>query len=76
MLHSAWAGWRVALDGNLYSPEGWAIPLTDLRAVPLMRAQLKAYQDENFRLRGIMEDLEEQPQSWELPALFSGSSSA
>ena len=56
----AWSGWRIRSD-KLYSPEGWEAPMGEVRALPLMRAQIQAYQEENFRLRGLMEDLEEQP---------------
>lgn len=60
-LDAKWAGWRVN-KGILYSPEGWEIGVNDVLAVPLMRAQLIAYQSES---RKVLE-LYEQP----LPAEF------
>jgi len=59
-FHSAWDGWCIR-DDKLISPEGWEAPMGEVRALPLMRAQIQTYQEENFRLRGLRDELEEQP---------------
>lgn len=53
-LDPQWHGWRVN-HGILYSPEGWEIGVNDVLAVPLMRAQLAAYQSEQRKLESITE---------------------
>ena len=70
MFHKAWAGWVVRND-TLVSPEGWAIPVGELRATPLLRAQLAVYQAENRNLKADLEEarapqMEDQPEpeSW------------
>ena len=49
---SAWAGWRVR-KGVLHSPEGWEIGVNQVLAVPLMRAQIAAYQLEQRKLEAM-----------------------
>jgi hypothetical protein len=39
----AWRGWRV-VDGILYSPEGWSFTPGEVRALPLLRMQLRTLQ--------------------------------
>ena len=69
-LDPVWRGWRV-FRGKLISPEGWEIPMSETRAVPLLRAQLAAYQSENRNLKADLQEalnppLENQPEpeSW------------
>jgi len=64
----AWRGW-VLRCGNLVSPEGWAITVSDVLSAPLLRAQVAAYQVENRALRGLAEEFAEDqplPSSWEI----------
>ena len=55
-----WRRWCVRGDA-LVSPEGWVITSNDVRAAPLLRAQLAVYQAENRQLRKLDLDIEEQP---------------
>lgn len=45
-----WRGW-VIRRGELVSPEGWCITMSDVRATPLQRSLIAVYQAENRRLR-------------------------
>ena len=63
-----WRGWK-ARGGQLVSPEGWSITVGEVLAVPLMRAQIAAYQGENRKLKErIDSSLHEQPKpaDWEV----------
>jgi len=53
-LDSEWAGWRVR-KGILYSREGWEITLNDVLAIPLVRAQLAAFQSQIRKVQAIPE---------------------
>lgn len=44
-ISRAWRGWRL-VNGHLVSPEGWAFKPGEILALPLLRAQLAAYQTE------------------------------
>jgi hypothetical protein len=57
-LDPAFEGWSCR-DGNLISPDGWLLPIDEIRAVPFLRQQLAVYQAENRRIKGM----EEQPDS-------------
>lgn len=49
-----WSGW-VIRRGVLISPEGWEIKVNEVLSVPLLRAQLVAYQSEDRKLQSIAE---------------------
>ncbi len=54
-------GWRIE-GPELVSPEGWRITLNEIRAVPMLRQQLHAYQAElRDRKHQRLMQLEEQP---------------
>jgi hypothetical protein len=57
-LDPAFEGWTCR-DGCLASPDGWLVPIDEIRAVPFLRQQLAVYQAENRRIKGM----EEQPDS-------------
>jgi Phage protein len=57
----AWKGWRIR-DGQLMSPEGWAVSPGDVLALPLMRAQIASYQLDQRLAKAELEALEEQPE--------------
>lgn len=59
----AWRGW-VLRDGKLRSPEGWEVSLGDVLSVPLMRAQISAYQAKERQIQAM----EEQPLPGTMPA--------
>jgi hypothetical protein len=52
----AFAGWTLR-GGNLVSPEGWLATPGDILSIPLLRAQVAAYQARERVVNGI----EEQP---------------
>ena len=56
VFDAAFTGWRIR-DGQLISPEGWAASPRDVLSIPLLRAQVAAYQSEQRRVNSI----EEQP---------------
>lgn len=60
----AFAGWTLR-GGNLVSPEGWMATPGDILSVPLLRAQVAAYQARERAQNAI----EEQPLPGELPAI-------
>lgn len=64
MFDPEWRGWRIR-GATLVSPEGWEITENDIRAVPLLRLQIVAYQGELRRIRDTLK-LPEQPspESW------------
>jgi hypothetical protein len=67
-LDPEWRGWLLR-RGNLVSPEGWGITVSDVLASPLLRAQLAVYQAENRKLRGLAEEFDEDqplPSAWEV----------
>lgn len=49
-----WRGWIIR-NGELVSPEGWCITMSDVRATPLQRSQIAIYQAENRKLRADLE---------------------
>jgi hypothetical protein len=64
-LDAAFTGWRL-LGGKLVSPEGWEATPQDILSLPLLRAQVSAYQ---ARQRQV-ERMEEQPLLDEIPAII------
>jgi hypothetical protein len=52
----AWRGWAFR-DGKLISPEGWEVSPGDILSLPLMRAQINAYQAKERQTQAM----EEQP---------------
>ena len=58
---AAWKGWRIR-DGQLLSPEGWAVCPGDVLAIPMMRAQITSYQRDQRIAKAELEALEEQPE--------------
>ena len=52
----SWRGW-VIRGGTLISPEGWQLEPGDVLSIPLMRAQISAYQAKERQ----MQRMEEQP---------------
>lgn len=73
-FHPAWAGWVIRGE-NIYTPENWEIPLSDLRAFRFMRQQLAIYQVESRSLKNQLEiertRMEEQPLPAEIPQAFA-----
>lgn len=72
-----WSGWLIR-HGKLVSPEDWSISVNDVLAVPLMAAQISAYQSENRQLKRALAEAEvgsyeEQPapdsESWDISIL-------
>jgi hypothetical protein len=66
----AWKGWKVR-KGELISPEGWSMPVSEVLAIPFLRQQLAVYQAEHRRLKNELEcertRLDEQPLPAEIP---------
>ena len=60
----AFRGWRLR-EGHLISPEGWQVTAGDVLSIPLLRAQVSAYQAEQRRVNAM----EEQPLLDEIPAI-------
>jgi len=52
----AFRGWKMR-DGKLISPEGWEATAGDVLSIPLLRAQISAYQAK----QRMTEAIEEQP---------------
>ena len=65
-LDSAWRGWTL-LRGQLTSPEGWVMSVGDLLSIPLMRAQMSAYQAKERQVPAM----DEQPLPGTLPAILA-----
>ena len=63
-LDPAFRGWRV-LGGKLISPEGWEATPADVLCLPLLRAQVAAYQARERQVQGM----EEQPRPGAMPAI-------
>lgn len=61
---SAWRGWRFC-GGKLMSPEGWELSPGDVLSIPLMRAQISAYQARERQVQSM----DEQPMPGTLPAI-------
>jgi len=57
-------GWTVR-DGKLISPEGWEASPGDVLSIPLLRAQISAYQAK----QRIIEGIEEQPLPGAMPEI-------
>jgi hypothetical protein len=49
-----WSGWIVR-RGALVSPEGWEITVNLIMSLPLLRAQIAAYQAEQRKFQSIPE---------------------
>jgi hypothetical protein len=62
----AWRGWRLAGD-KLISPEGWEITTGDVLSIPLLRAQISAYQAKERTVNAM----EEQPAPGTVPAIVA-----
>ena len=72
-IDPAWRGW-VIRKGELVSPEGWCITMSDVRATPLQRSQIAIYQAENRRLKEDLkarEYAEDQPLPAENAAILA-----
>jgi hypothetical protein len=50
----AFSGWKLR-DGQLFSPEGWAASPGEILALPLMRAQIAAYQSAQRQVQAMDE---------------------
>lgn len=48
----AWQGWKLR-DGKLISPEGWETLPGDVLSLPLLRAQVAAYQAKERQTRAM-----------------------
>jgi hypothetical protein len=59
----AWRGWAFR-DGKLISPEGWEAAPGDVLSIPLMRAQITAYQAKERQVLAM----DEQPLPGTMPA--------
>jgi hypothetical protein len=56
-FHADWHGWIInPRDGDLVSPEGWRIRMTDVLASRLHQAQLSAWRHEVGKLKGQLEE--------------------
>jgi hypothetical protein len=60
----SWRGWAIR-GGKLVSPEGWQLEPGDVLSIPLMRAQISAYQAKERSANA----LDEQPLPAEIPAI-------
>lgn len=65
-FNPAWRGWRLSGD-KLISPEGWEATAGDILSIPLLRAQISAYQAK----QRMTEAIEEQPLPGTIPAMFA-----
>ena len=63
---SAWRGWTVR-GNTLVSPEGWVVSLGDVLSIPLMRAQISAYQAKERQVLAM----DEQPLPGDAPAIVA-----
>ena len=65
-----WAGWSLNGD-NLVPPFGsWTINRNDALAVPLMFGQISALRADLAAIKASRDELEEQPEPGELPAIY------
>jgi hypothetical protein len=62
----AWRGWAFR-DGKLISPDGWETTPGDVVSIPLLRAQVSAYQAKERQLQAI----EEQPLPGNIPVIIA-----
>ena len=62
----AWRGWMLR-DGKLISPEGWEATAGDVLSIPLMRAQINAYQAKER----LVLAMDEQPLPGTVPAIVA-----
>jgi hypothetical protein len=62
----AWRGWAFR-DGKLISLEGWEAAPGDVLSIPLMRAQISAYQAKERQVQAM----EEQPLPGAVPAIVA-----
>jgi hypothetical protein len=62
----AFRGWSIR-DGKLISPEGWEASAGDILTIPLMRAQISAYQ---AKVR-VVQAMDEQPLPGTVPAIVA-----
>jgi hypothetical protein len=62
----AWRGWAFR-DGKRISPEGWEAGPGEVLSIPLMRAQISAYQAKERQTQAI----EEQPLPGTVPAIVA-----
>jgi hypothetical protein len=62
----AFRGWKMR-DGKLISPEGWEATVGEILSLPLLRAQISAYQAKERLTRGM----EEQPMPADLPDVLA-----
>lgn len=67
-LDPAWWGWTLRA-GKLISPEGWEVAPGDALSLPLLRAQVAAYQAKERQVLAM----EEQPRPGSLPAIIASS---
>jgi hypothetical protein len=45
-FHPDWTGWKIHYEGDLISPEGWRLRMTDVLASRLFKAQADAWRTE------------------------------
>ncbi len=62
----AFRGWSIR-DGKLISPEGWEATAGDILTIPLMRAQISAYQAKERQVLAM----DEQPLPGTVPAIVA-----
>ena len=62
----AFRGWSIR-NGRLISPEGWEASAGDILTIPLMRAQISAYQAKER----VVHAMDEQPLPGEAPAIVA-----
>lgn len=65
-FNPAWRGWKL-LDRKLISPEGWEATAGDILSIPLLRAQIAAYQASLRKTQAI----EEQPLPGAAPVIVT-----
>ncbi len=65
-LDPAWRGWTLRA-GKLISPEGWELAPGDALSLPLLRAQLAAYQAKERQVLSM----EEQPLPGVVPTIIA-----
>ena len=62
----AFRGWSIR-SGKLISPEGWEASAGDILTIPLMRAQISAYQAKERQVQAM----DEQPLPGTVPAVVA-----
>jgi hypothetical protein len=63
---AAFRGWSIR-DGKLISPEGWEATAGDILTIPLMRAQISAYQAKERQVLAT----DGQPEPGDAPAIVA-----